>query len=146
MELKTQGDKYKVKYNSMKKELKARDRECLEAREQLRRHERESKETSSEREVMRVEIRKLSESLEIERSRWEAEAGKERQRLQAVISQHMATIQELMNIKNSHEAELISLRAILKKKESIERERKKLLKTELREIDRLEKVIDRIVE
>lgn len=63
-----------------------------------------------------------------------------------MISQHMATIEELINIKKIHEDELTSLRSILKKKESIERERKKLLKTELREIDRLEKVIDRIVE
>ena len=49
-----------------------------------------------------------------------------------MISQHMATIEELINIKKIHEDELTSLRSILKKKESIERERKKLLKTELR--------------
>jgi hypothetical protein len=35
---------------------------------------------------------------------------------------------------------------IIKKKEALEKQRKALLRTELREIDKLEKVIDKIVE
>lgn len=49
-------------------------------------------------------------------------------------------------MKNDLLAENKKLMTILKKKEVLEKQRKALLRTELKEIDKLEKVIDKIVE
>lgn len=49
-------------------------------------------------------------------------------------------------MKNDLLAENKKLMTILKKKEALEKQRKALLRTELKEIDKLEKVIDKIVE
>lgn len=51
-----------------------------------------------------------------------------------------------MSIKTSLIARIRELEFILKRKEDMAKQRKSLLKDELREIDKLEKVIDRIVE
>jgi hypothetical protein len=51
-----------------------------------------------------------------------------------------------LGIKNDLLAENKQMQNILKKKETIEKQRRMLLKTELKEIDKLEKVIDKIVD
>lgn len=82
----------------------------------------------------------------MERHRHEIDSNKEKQSLQMAISQHLATIEELIGVKNDLLAENKKLMTILKKKEALEKQRKALLRTELKEIDKLEKVIDKIVE
>lgn len=42
MELNSQYEKYKVKFNSMKKDLKAKEKECSEYKESLRKYEKEA--------------------------------------------------------------------------------------------------------
>lgn len=49
-----------------------------------------------------------------------------------------------MEVKNHLFLENKKMLAILKKKEQVERQRKHILKSEFREIDRIEKVIDRL--
>jgi hypothetical protein len=56
----------------------------------------------------------------------------ERQSLQAVINQHITTIDDLINVKNDLAAENRRLMAILKKKEVVEKQRRQLLRTELK--------------
>lgn len=91
-------------------------------------------------------MKRLAESSEMERHRQELESNKEKQSLQLTINNHLATIEELISVKNDLLAENKKLMTILKKKEAVEKQRKALLRTELKEIDKLEKVIDKIVE
>jgi len=49
-----------------------------------------------------------------------------------------------MEVKNHLIMENRKLVAVLKRKEQTERQRKQLLRTEFKEIDRIEKVIDRL--
>ena len=49
-----------------------------------------------------------------------------------------------MEVKNSVLTENRKLVTIIKRKEDIERQRKQILKTEFKEINRIEKVIDRL--
>lgn len=70
----------------------------------------------------------------------------EKRNLDTLSAQHLVTIEDLIHIKNDLTAENRRLNQILQKKEGQERQRRQLLKTEMKEIDKLEKVIDRIVE
>lgn len=65
--------------------------------------------------------------------------------LQIAINNHLATIEELISVKNDLLAENKKLITVIRKKEALEKQRKALLRTELKEIDKLEKVIDKIV-
>jgi hypothetical protein len=91
-------------------------------------------------------MKKLVESQEMERHRYEIDSNKEKQGLQMAMNSHLATIEELIGVKNDLLAENKKLMTIIKKKEALEKQRKALLRTELKEIDKLEKVIDKIVE
>lgn len=82
----------------------------------------------------------------MDKGRLESDFLKEKQNLQAIINQHVRTIEELLGIKNDLLAENKQMQNILKKKEAVEKQRRMLLKTELKEIDKLEKVIDKIVD
>jgi hypothetical protein len=91
-------------------------------------------------------MKKLVESQEMERHRYEIDSNKEKQGLQMAMNSHLDTIEELIGVKNDLLAENKKLMTIIKKKEALEKQRKALLRTELKEIDKLEKVIDKIVE
>ena len=60
--------------------------------------------------------------------------------------QHSRTIEELLEIKNGLMADKVKLQSILKKKTDCENKRLSLLKSEWKEINKLEKVIDKIIE
>jgi hypothetical protein len=72
------------------------------------------------------------ESQEMERHRLEIDVSKEKQTLQMAINQHLATIEELIGVKNDLLAENKKLMTIIKKKEALEKQRKALLRTELK--------------
>lgn len=76
-----------------------------------------------------MEIKKLVETQEIERHRYEIETNKEKQGLQITINSHLATIEELIGVKNDLLAENKKLMTIIKKKEALEKQRKALLRT-----------------
>lgn len=61
-------------------------------------------------------MKKLLEAQEIERHRLEIDANKEKQSLQITINNHLATIQELISVKNDLLAENKKLMTIIRKK------------------------------
>lgn len=72
------------------------------------------------------------------------ESDSEISRLEAFVQELKNSIEELMEVKNRLLGENRRFLAILKKKEQSDRQRKQLLLTEFKEIDRIEKVIDRL--
>ena len=60
--------------------------------------------------------------------------------------QHSRTIEELLEIKNGLMADKAKLQSILKKKTDCENKRLSFLKSEWKEINKLEKVIDKIID
>lgn len=93
-----------------------------------------------------MEIKRVRESIETEKTRWEADFFKERAALQATILQHSRTIEDLLEIKNALLADKAKLQAVLKKKTECENKRLTFLKSEWKEINKLEKVIDKIID
>lgn len=146
LEIKSMSEKFKIKLAAMKKEFKNKDKECVDLKEALRKTEKDKSDNTIEVEELRIQIKKLKETTEITSKKLEVDFNLERQNLQAIINQHITTIDDLINVKNDLASENRRLLAILKKKEVVEKQRRQLLRTELKEIDKLEKVIDRIVE
>lgn len=81
---------------------------------------------------MKNEIRKLKEANETSLKKQDSEFDQERRQYQALINQHVTTIEDLMNIKNDLSLELKRLQQILKKKEALEKQRRQLLRTEIK--------------
>jgi cell shape-determining protein MreC len=65
--------------------------------------------------------------------------------MKATIDEHTKTIEDFIRITQELQAEIRQLKSTLKRKEALDRHRKSLLKDEMKEIDKLEKVIDKIV-
>ena len=84
-----------MKWNALKKDIKAKEKECSELKDTLRKHEREASDYNSETESARIEIRRLKESFESDRHIWEANFHKEKQSLQQLVSHHACSLQEL---------------------------------------------------
>lgn len=61
-------------------------------------------------------MKKLIEAQEIERHKLEIDSNKEKQSLQLTINNHLATIEELISVKNDLLAENKKLMTIIKKK------------------------------
>ena len=131
-ELRSLNDRYKGKISNLKKEMKEREKDYGEVIEQLRSKERASLQSTEELDVVRAEIQKVRDIMESERAKFEAQMAKERQRMQLIINQHETTIQDLLCIKKEFMEENRKLKAALSRKEAVERQRKQLLRTELK--------------
>ena len=84
-----------MKWNSLKKDIKAKEKECSDLKDSLRKYEREASDFNSETESVRMEMRRLKETFESDKHIWEANFHKEKQSLQQLISQQACTLQEL---------------------------------------------------
>ena len=84
-----------------------------------------------------MEMRRLKETFESEKHIWESTFHKEKQSFQQMINQQACTLQELESEKKYLLEENKRLQMLLRKKETAEKQRRYLLKTEMKEIDKL---------
>ena len=70
LELKSQYEKFRIKWNSLKKDVKAREKECSELKEVIRKQEKEANDSTSESENMRSEMRRMKDTFESEKHLW----------------------------------------------------------------------------
>lgn len=95
-------------------------------------------------EDMKLDYKKTCDLYENNYRKLKNQSEGEIKRHESVIREFKDSIEDLMEVKNHLFLENKKMLAILKKKEQVERQRKHILKSEFREIDRIEKVIDRL--
>lgn len=143
-ELSSMCTKLKHQINQNKKNLSDKDGKIEQLQSQIKKINMANQELKKQNQNIKIDYKKTCELYECGSKKLKYESDSEIGRLEAFIKELKDSIEQLMQVKNHLMMENRKLMAILKKKEQTERQRKQLLRTEFKEIDRIQKVIDRL--
>ena len=137
-------NKFKHQLHQSKKTIETKDNIINQLQSENKKVQNINYQFQDEMENLKMEMKKNCERYECSLKKSKYDSDGEICKLERFIRELKDSIEELMDVKNHLMDENRKLLGILRKKQQQQRHRKQLLRTQLKEIDRIEKVIDKI--